>query len=193
MPSVLQEGCGFAERLLVGHPFNPPHILPLVKVVGGARTSEKYIELAMAFYRDAGKRPIRLRVERPGHLANRLQAALWREAVDAVASGQADVANVDSAITPALGSRWALQARGIEALALDLSDSTLQRRYGALLASLGRRSQGITAIKRATELDPLSSPAWSNLGFHLVADRQFAPPTKLFAGRSKSNRRRPIR
>jgi len=108
MPSVLQQGCAFAERLLVGHPFNPPHILPLVEVVGGARTSEASIELAMNFYRDAGKHPIRLRTERPGHLANRLQAALWREAVDAVASGQADVADVDAVITQALGPRWAL-------------------------------------------------------------------------------------
>jgi 3-hydroxyacyl-CoA dehydrogenase len=108
MPSVLQQGCGFAERLLVGHPFNPPHILPLVEVVGGARTSEESIELAMNFYREVGKHPIRLRTEKLGHLANRLQAALWREAVDAVASGQADVADVDAVITQALGPRWAL-------------------------------------------------------------------------------------
>ena len=108
MPSVLQQGCGFAERLLVGHPFNPPHIVPLVEVVGGARTSEESIELAMNFYREVGKHPIRLRTEKLGHLANRLQAALWREAVDAVASGQADVADVDAVITQALGPRWAL-------------------------------------------------------------------------------------
>lgn len=108
MPSVLQQGCGFAERLLVGHPFNPPHILPLVEVVGGAHTSEESIERAMSFYRAAGKHPIRLRTERPGHLANRLQAAVWREAVDAVASGQADVADVDAVITLSLGPRWAL-------------------------------------------------------------------------------------
>jgi 3-hydroxyacyl-CoA dehydrogenase len=108
MPTALQQGCAFAERLLVGHPFNPPHIVPLVEVVGGARTSEESIELAMSFYRDVGKHPIRLRTERPGHLANRLQAALWREAVDAVASGQADVADVDAVITQALGPRWAL-------------------------------------------------------------------------------------
>lgn len=108
MPSVLQQGCDFAERLLVGHPFNPPHILPLVEIVGGARTSEQSIELAMGFYRDVGKHPIRLRTERAGHLANRLQAAVWREAVDAVASGQADVADVDAVLTLALGPRWAL-------------------------------------------------------------------------------------
>ena len=108
MPSVLQQGCDFAERMLVGHPFNPPHILPLVEIVGGTRTSEQSIELAMGFYRDVGKHPIRLRTERAGHLANRLQAAIWREAVDAVASGQADVADVDAVLTLALGPRWAL-------------------------------------------------------------------------------------
>jgi 3-hydroxyacyl-CoA dehydrogenase len=108
MPSLLQQHCAFAPQLLVGHPFNPPHIIPLVEVIGGAHTSEQSIELAMQFYRAVGKHPIRLRTERPGHLANRLQAALWREAVDAVASGQADVADVDAVITQALGPRWAL-------------------------------------------------------------------------------------
>jgi carnitine 3-dehydrogenase len=108
MASDLQEGMPFAERVIVGHPFNPPHILPLVEVVGGAATAEWAIEKAMQVYAELGKQPIRLRVERPGHLANRLQAALWREAVDAVASGQASVAEVDAAVTLALGPRWAL-------------------------------------------------------------------------------------
>lgn len=106
--SELQDGVAFADRLLIGHPFNPPHILPLVEVVGGAATAEWAVEKAMSFYAALGKQPIRLRVERPGHLANRLQAALWREAVDAVASGQASVADVDAAVTLALGPRWAL-------------------------------------------------------------------------------------
>jgi carnitine 3-dehydrogenase len=106
--SELQDGLEFADRLLVGHPFNPPHILPLVEVVGGRATAEWALEEAMRFYAALGKHPIRLRIERPGHLANRLQAALWREAVDAVASGQASVADVDAAVTLALGPRWAL-------------------------------------------------------------------------------------
>jgi carnitine 3-dehydrogenase len=107
-PSALQQGAAFADRLLVGHPFNPPHILPLVEVVAGAATAEWVTAAAMDFYAGIGKHPIRLRLERPGHLANRLQAALWREAVDAVASGQATVADVDAAVTLALGPRWAL-------------------------------------------------------------------------------------
>lgn len=106
--SQLQDGVDFADRILVGHPFNPPHIVPLVEVVGGAATAEWALEKAMSFYGALGKYPIRLRFERPGHLANRLQAALWREAIDAVASGQASVADVDAAVTMALGPRWAL-------------------------------------------------------------------------------------
>ena len=108
MPSEIQRGLPFADRLLIGHPFNPPHILPLIEVVGGAETADWAVEAAVRFYRSIGKRPIRLHTERPGHLANRLQAALWREAVDAVASGQASVADVDAAVTLALGPRWAL-------------------------------------------------------------------------------------
>ena len=108
MPSDLQEGCAFADRLLVGHPFNPPHLIPLVEVIGGRSTAEDAMERATEFYRSVGKHPIRLHTERPGHLANRLQAALWREAVEAVASGAATVADVDAAVTHALGPRWAI-------------------------------------------------------------------------------------
>lgn len=111
MASDLQAGSGFAGRILVGHPFNPPHLIPLVEVVGGRLTDADAIDAAMAFYARIGKHPIRLNTERPGHLANRLQAAIWREAVDAVASGQASVADVDAAISEALGPRWALQGQ----------------------------------------------------------------------------------
>ena len=107
-PSQLQKGSAFADRIVIGHPFNPPHLLPLVEVVGGSQTSSQTIERAMAFYRSIGKQPIHLRTERPGHLANRLQAAVWREAIDAVASGQCTVADVDIAMTAALGPRWAV-------------------------------------------------------------------------------------
>jgi len=107
-PSKLQEGIEYADRILVGHPFNPPHLLPLVEVIGGTLTSEKSISKAMQFYKSIGKQPILLNIERSGHLANRLQAAIWREAVDAVISGQASVEDVDLAITAALGPRWAV-------------------------------------------------------------------------------------
>lgn len=106
--SDIQFGLACADRIIVGHPFNPPHIMPLVEVVGGTATAEWALDEAMKFYAALGKYPIRLRIERPGHLANRLQAALWREAVDAVLCGQASVADVDAAVTLALGPRWAL-------------------------------------------------------------------------------------
>ncbi|MCK1712122.1 MULTISPECIES: 3-hydroxyacyl-CoA dehydrogenase NAD-binding domain-containing protein [unclassified Bradyrhizobium] len=108
LPSDLQAGLSFAERVLVGHPFNPPHLIPLVEVVGGRDTAPSVLEEAIRFYKAIGKHPIRLNVERKGHLANRLQAAVWREAVDAVATGQATVQDVDAAVTCALGPRWAL-------------------------------------------------------------------------------------
>jgi 3-hydroxyacyl-CoA dehydrogenase len=106
--SRLQEGCTYPERCLIGHPFNPPHIVPLVEVVGGLKTGRWAIDRAMAFYRAIGKHPIEIRKEVPGHLANRLQAALWREAVHLVAEGVATVADVDAAISEGPGLRWAL-------------------------------------------------------------------------------------
>src|SRR5437879_11532871 len=78
-PSVMQSKCRFPERILVGHPFNPPHIIPLVEVVGGAETSPAALAQAMKFYASIGKKPILLRKEMPGHVANRLQLALYRE------------------------------------------------------------------------------------------------------------------
>ena len=78
-PSVMQTKCKHPERVLVGHPFNPPHIIPLVEVVGGTKTSPEAIQAAMAFYASIGKKPIHLKKELPGHVANRLQAALYRE------------------------------------------------------------------------------------------------------------------
>lgn len=111
MPSDLQQGLSYAARFVIGHPFNPPHILPLVEVVGGALTSEATVQKAYDFYASIGKQPIKLHVERMGHLANRIQAAVWRESIDAVASGQASVADVELAITAALGPRWALMGQ----------------------------------------------------------------------------------
>jgi carnitine 3-dehydrogenase len=104
--SRLQSRCRHPERCVLGHPFNPPHLIPLVEVVGGAKTSPATIAAALAFYRGIGKHPIHIRKEVPGHVANRLQAALWREAVHLVAEGVADVADVDAAITYGPGLRW---------------------------------------------------------------------------------------
>jgi carnitine 3-dehydrogenase len=104
--SRIQSRCRHPERCVLGHPFNPPHLIPLVEVVGGQKTSSHTIEKTLAFYRQIGKHPIHIRKEVAGHVANRLQAALWREAVHLVAAGVADVADVDAAITYGPGLRW---------------------------------------------------------------------------------------
>jgi carnitine 3-dehydrogenase len=108
-PSDFQSACGrHPERVLVAHPFNPPHLMPLVEIVAGTATSEQAVEDALAFCRRLGKKPIRVRSEVPGHVANRLQAALWREAYHLVAEGVATVSDIDTAITAGPGLRWAL-------------------------------------------------------------------------------------
>jgi len=106
--SRLQSACRHPERCVIGHPFNPPHLIPLVEVVGGEQTAPATIEGALAFYKAIGKRPIHIRREVAGHVANRLQAALWREAVHLVAAGVASVADIDTAISEGPGLRWAL-------------------------------------------------------------------------------------
>lgn len=109
LPSVIARGAPkHPERVLVGHPFNPPHLIPLVEVVPGERTAEEAVGTAMAFYGAVGKRPIRVRKEVPGHIANRLQAALWQEAYSLVERGVATVSDIDTAISQGPGLRWAL-------------------------------------------------------------------------------------
>jgi 3-hydroxyacyl-CoA dehydrogenase len=104
--SLVQSECRHPERCVIGHPFNPPHLIPLVEVVGGERTAPEVIERAIDFYRSVGKQPIRLHKEVRGHVANRLQAALWREAIHLVAEGVASVADIDAAVTYGPGLRW---------------------------------------------------------------------------------------
>ena len=106
--SDIQVACAHPERVLLGHPFNPPHLIPLIEVLGGKLTSPEAIARAMAFYRAVGKRPIEIRREVPGHVANRLQAALWREAFHLVEAGIATVEDIDTAIESGPGLRWAL-------------------------------------------------------------------------------------
>lgn len=106
--SRLQSRCQHAERFVIGHPFNPPHLIPLVEVVGGEKTSADTIDRSIAFYQAMGKHPIRLNKEVPGHIANRLQAALWREAIHLAAENVASVADIDAAVSQGPGLRWAL-------------------------------------------------------------------------------------
>ena len=108
MPSQFQTRCPHPERVVLGHPFNPPHLIPLVEICGGAQTAPETIDRAIAFYRAIGKHPIRLNKEMPGHVSNRLQAAIWREAAYLVEQGVVDVADVDAAVAQGPGIRWAL-------------------------------------------------------------------------------------
>src|SRR4029077_19868970 len=87
LPSRFQADCRHPERVLVGHPFNPVYMLPLVEVLGGNQTGAKYIDQAADFYRAIGMRPLKVKVEVPGYIADRLQEALWREALHLIADG----------------------------------------------------------------------------------------------------------
>jgi len=96
------------ERMIVGHPFNPPYLIPLVEIAGGTRTAPEPLAWAEAFYRRAGKFVLRLEREVPGFVGNRLQEALWREALHMLAAGEASVEEIDAAIREGPGLRWAL-------------------------------------------------------------------------------------
>jgi 3-hydroxyacyl-CoA dehydrogenase len=104
--SVMQSACKHPERCVTGHPFNPPHVIPLVEVVAGAKTSPHVVEQAMSFYESIGKKPIHVRKEVVGHVANRLQAALYREVVYLIEQGVLDVADSDAAVCWGPGLRW---------------------------------------------------------------------------------------
>jgi 3-hydroxyacyl-CoA dehydrogenase len=96
------------ERCVIAHPFNPPHLIPLVEIVGGAKTSEATIQRASEFYTSIGQRTVRLNKEMPGHVANRLQAALGREVYHLVAEGVVSAADVDTALCWGPGLRWGI-------------------------------------------------------------------------------------
>ena len=108
MPTEIQATCQHPDRVLVGHPFNPPHLLPLVEVVAGRQTAPGVVEWAMKFYKHIGKHPIQVKREVKGHIANRLTSALFREAVHLIIEGIASAEDVDAAITQGPGLRWAL-------------------------------------------------------------------------------------
>ncbi|MEA2914004.1 MAG: carnitine 3-dehydrogenase [Bradyrhizobium sp.] len=110
--SEIQSGCpSHPERCVIAHPFNPPHLVPLVEIVGGAKTSEDTIQRTLEFYTAIGKRTVRLHKEVPGHVANRLQAALAREVYHLVAEGVVSVADVDAALCWGPGLRWGIMGQ----------------------------------------------------------------------------------
>ena len=112
MMSSIQKGCQLhPERCVIGHPFNPPHLIPLVEIVGGSKTSEDTIERAAQFYTSIGKRAVRLHKELSGHVANRLQAAVMREVYYLVGEGVLSVADVDTALCWGPGLRWGIMGQ----------------------------------------------------------------------------------
>jgi len=111
---VIQSACKRPQRCVIGHPFNPPHVVPLVEVVGGAKTSEETIERAMAFYASIGKKPIRLRKALPGHAANRLQAAVYKEMLYLIQQGVLSVADADIAVCYGPGPRWGVMGQSLQ-------------------------------------------------------------------------------
>ena len=113
-PSVMQSQCKHPDRILIGHPFNPPHLIPLVEVVGGKTTAPEALQQAMRFYASIGKKPILLRKEMPGHVANRLQLALYREVLYLVDQDVLSVADADAAVCWGPGLRWALMGPSLQ-------------------------------------------------------------------------------
>jgi carnitine 3-dehydrogenase len=107
LPTRIQAGCQHPGRVLIGHPFNPVYLLPLVELVAGERTKPQAIRTASAFYRSLGMRPLHLKREIEGYISDRLQEALWREALHLVADGVATTQDIDDAIVYGPGLRWA--------------------------------------------------------------------------------------
>lgn len=107
----IQADCPTAERTVVGHPFNPPYLLPLVEIVGGEKSSPDAVAWAAEFYEAAGKAPLVMNKEIPGFVATRLQEALWREALHMVANGEATPEQIDTALINGPAPRMALQGQ----------------------------------------------------------------------------------
>jgi len=131
--SEIQTVMGHPERAFIAHPFNPPHLIPLVELVAGKATAAESVARARSFFRGLGKEPVVLNREVPGHLANRLAAALWREAIDLVASGVASVEDVDTALRAGPGLRWAIMGQH---LIYHLGGG--QGGYGAFIDHIGK-------------------------------------------------------
>jgi carnitine 3-dehydrogenase len=106
LPSRIQTDCKHPERILIGHPFHPVYLLPIVEIVGGKATGAEALGTAETFYRSIGMRPLLLRTEIEGYLGNRLQEAIWREALHLLADGVATTEEIDAAVRLGPGLRW---------------------------------------------------------------------------------------
>lgn len=107
----IQKQCSTPERTVIGHPFNPPYLLPLVEIVGGKKTNQEAVNWASEFYKSAGKSPLVMKKEIPGFVATRLQEALWREALHMVSNGEATPADIDNALINGPAARMAVQGQ----------------------------------------------------------------------------------
>lgn len=111
--TAMQVGCIHPARAVVGHPFNPPYLIPLVEVVGGEQTSQEAIDWAAEFYAAFGKRVIKMKKELPGFIAGRMQEAMWREMLHMVTNAEATVEEIDDAVAYGPGLRWAIMGPGM--------------------------------------------------------------------------------
>lgn len=134
--SDMQMDCAHPERIVLGHPFNPAHLMPLVEIVGGARTSAETITRARDFYEALGAKPVVLHREVPGHLALRLMAAMWQEAIHLVTSGVASAEDVDRAFQFGPGPKWTLQGSFISNHLNADGMETFLARYGDMYQAL---------------------------------------------------------
>ncbi len=106
LPSKIQLKCLHPERVLIGHPFNPVYLLPLVEIVGGKKTKPKFLKLAKTFYENVGMKPLMVKKEIEGYISDRLQEALWRESLHIIKEGIATTQEIDDAIVYGPGLRW---------------------------------------------------------------------------------------
>lgn len=109
--SQMQQALEYPQRSLIAHPFNPPHLIPLVELVPGKKTSRETLDTVCDFFTQLGKRPVVLKKEVPGHIANRLAAAVWRESLALLEDGVATVEDIDAALCNGPGIRWALMGQ----------------------------------------------------------------------------------
>jgi 3-hydroxyacyl-CoA dehydrogenase len=185
---VIQSACKRPERCVIGHPFNPPHVIPLVEVVGGAKTSPQTIEKTMAFYASIGKKPIRLFKALPGHVANRLQAALYKEVLYLVQQGVLSVADADAAISYGPGPRWGVMGPSLQwhvgggPGGIHHFMEHLMGPLEALMKSLG--SPNVTPELKQTVADGVMQMA-GNRSVEQLAEEENEVLTGLFSGRAK--------
>ena len=108
LPTKIYSKCKFPGRTMIGHPFNPVYLCPGVEIVPGKKSHKKFLNKANKFYKSISMNPIMVKKELPGYLADRLQEALWREALHIVNEGHASTKDLDRAIEDGPGLRWSL-------------------------------------------------------------------------------------